>query len=92
MGAQPIEPYGPTDQLRSGAEIRRALPPPMRSQFDQALAGAVLAERAHILALWSGIVIEAAHPSGDDQVRCFQDGTLEAHPLEWCQQQEGSTW
>ncbi|MFC5724862.1 hypothetical protein ACFP1Z_32410 [Streptomyces gamaensis] len=89
MSAQPIEPYGPTDQLRSSAEIRRALPPPMRSQFDEALADATLTERAHVLALWSGIAIEAADPSGDDQVRRFQDGTLEAHPLEWYQQQEG---
>ncbi|GHF64984.1 hypothetical protein GCM10010218_53050 [Streptomyces mashuensis] len=84
MSAQPAEqPFGRPDRPRSAAEIRRALPAGMRAEFDEALAAATLDTRAHVLALWSGIAMEAADPAGDDQVRNAIDGTLEAHSLEW---------
>ncbi len=93
MSAQPAErPCGPPERLRTSAEIRRALPEGMRSEFDKAISSATLTERAHVLALWSGIAIEAADPSGDEQVRRFQEGRLEAHALEWYQEREGRSW
>ncbi|MBH1936095.1 hypothetical protein I5Q34_17770 [Streptomyces sp. AV19] len=66
MSAQPAErSCDPPGRLRTSAEIRRALPEGVRAEFDQAISGAALTERAHVLALWSGIAIEAAGPSGE---------------------------
>ncbi|MCC3769157.1 hypothetical protein [Streptomyces sp. UNOC14_S4] len=97
MSAQPAEgaygePDSPPERMRSSAEIRRALPSQMREEFDRAIGDATLTQRAHVLALWSGIAIEAADPSGDEQVRRFLNGTLNAHPLEYYQEREGLTW
>ncbi|WP_372411995.1 hypothetical protein [Streptomyces luteireticuli] len=67
MTAQPVEPYGQPERPRRSdtvLAVLRALPPRLRHEFADAVAGAPDDEAVkHLIGLWGGIAVFEKNPA-----------------------------